>query len=50
MFISYIAQSNMQWYDRVRITTLRSTQPNPGEDIHHTVISCSNLGEQICDF
>ena len=39
MFISYIAQSNMQWYDRVRITTLRSTQPNPGEDIHHTVIS-----------
>ena len=40
MFISYIAQSNMRWYDRVRITTVKSTQPNPGEDIHHTVISC----------
>ena len=32
--------ANIYMNNQMRLTSYKPTQPNPGEDIHHTVISC----------
>ena len=36
----WVRRKYLYEYIQMRLTSYKPTQPNPGEDIHHTVISC----------